>query len=273
MSPTLAAALDYAARGWPVLPVKPDKKPLTEHGLKDATIDAETIKAWWERWPHAGVAITTGAVSGVVVLDIDIDHEKGKDGLATLDELGISTHPETLTAHTPRGGIHCFYVHPGFDLRNSASKVGPDLDVRGEGGYCVVPPGSGRFWDPHLGLDIPLASMPEWMVPKRAEAPGRKPQESRRIAQRLSAYCEAALDGAVKDITGAQDGRRYRTLNDAAFSIGRLAGSGTMPPAIALDVLIWAGRQIPNFSDHDPEKIVRNAFMDGLRQPREVPHG
>ncbi|HEX9016816.1 MAG TPA: bifunctional DNA primase/polymerase, partial [Chloroflexota bacterium] len=36
----LSAALDYAARGWPVLPLVPrEKRPLTKRGLLDATTD------------------------------------------------------------------------------------------------------------------------------------------------------------------------------------------------------------------------------------------
>ncbi|MGH7487948.1 MAG: bifunctional DNA primase/polymerase, partial [bacterium] len=55
------AALEYAARGWPVLPIRPRAKlPLTEHGLHDATTDPELITQWWERWPDANIGIRTG---------------------------------------------------------------------------------------------------------------------------------------------------------------------------------------------------------------------
>lgn len=43
----LAAALDYAAHGWAVLPLEPNgKRPITAHGVKDASKDAEQIKRW-----------------------------------------------------------------------------------------------------------------------------------------------------------------------------------------------------------------------------------
>src|SRR5207245_3375939 len=84
----LQAALQFARRGWHVFPIyeiaadgscacgKPGcmnwgKHPRTRHGLKDACCDERVIRAWWSQWPSANVAIATGSVSGVVVLDID----------------------------------------------------------------------------------------------------------------------------------------------------------------------------------------------------------
>jgi hypothetical protein len=49
-SPILDAALDAAARGWPVFPLAAGgKQPLTKHGFKDATIDPAQVRAWWTR--------------------------------------------------------------------------------------------------------------------------------------------------------------------------------------------------------------------------------
>ncbi len=64
----LAAALEYAARGWHVLPCRPaDKKPLTKHGKDDATTDGDTILAWWSRWPrpYVRVALRSGPSHGM----------------------------------------------------------------------------------------------------------------------------------------------------------------------------------------------------------------
>jgi hypothetical protein len=66
----LTAALAYAERGWPVLPLSPrGKGPYTEHGVHDATIDLDQIRGWWQGTPDANVAIRTG--SGLAVLDFD----------------------------------------------------------------------------------------------------------------------------------------------------------------------------------------------------------
>jgi hypothetical protein len=65
-------ALTYAASGTQVFPLKPDKTPYTEHGMKEATTSAATITTWWRRWPVALIGARIPV--DVVVLDIDVRH-------------------------------------------------------------------------------------------------------------------------------------------------------------------------------------------------------
>ena len=143
---TLDAALAYAARGWHVFPVKGDKAPRTLHGLKDASTEDAQIRRWWSQWPDAGVAIRTGAVSGLVVLDVDPDRG-GDDALHEYErERGVL--PMTPRVKTPSGGAHFYFRHPGGRVPNSTDQLGQGLDVRGDGGYVVAPPSrlrSGRY--------------------------------------------------------------------------------------------------------------------------------
>ena len=136
----LAAALAYAERGWPVFPVS-GKAPLTAHGFKDASVDAEQIRAWWQTHPTTGVAIATGAASGV--LAVDIDAQKG--GAGTWKRL-VAEHgkiPPTAATLTGGGGSHLLFQHPG-DVPNSTGRLGAHVDVRGDGGYIVLPPSCTR---------------------------------------------------------------------------------------------------------------------------------
>jgi hypothetical protein len=136
----LKAALAYARRGVPVFPCEPGgKRPLTYNGFWEATTDLRVIERWWKRWPSANVGIPTGKKSGLLVLDVDLDNG-GPESLARL-ERADGPAPKTARVRTGGGGAHVFFRHPtDAEIRNSAGLLGPGLDVRGEGGYVVVPP-------------------------------------------------------------------------------------------------------------------------------------
>jgi Bifunctional DNA primase/polymerase, N-terminal/Primase C terminal 1 (PriCT-1) len=158
-SERLRKSLEYAERGWPVFPCMPGgKKPLTRHGHLDATTDRSRITAWWNRWPDANIGIPTGEGSGILALDVD--QRAGLDALkAEHGEL-----PATRTHSTGSGGMHYLLAYPaGAEIRNSAGKLSKGLDVRGEGGYIVVPPSATtRLYE--LLDDLPLAAPPEWLT-------------------------------------------------------------------------------------------------------------
>jgi putative DNA primase/helicase len=155
----LDAALDYAARGLAVFPCwwpidrqcacgdpecpSPAKHPLgaaVPHGFRDATTDRKRIRAWWRRWPQANVAIATGRISGVFVLDVDA-HRGGDATLAELERYyGIL--PETVRVQTPQGGTHFYFTMP-TGVVPCAPDIAPGIDVRGDGGYVLAPPSVG----------------------------------------------------------------------------------------------------------------------------------
>ena len=82
----LDAALHYALTlRIPVFPCNPDdKRPLTLHGFKDASREEAQVRAWWTRFPDAMIGIPTGEISGVWVLDIDVDPVKGRQWFPAL---------------------------------------------------------------------------------------------------------------------------------------------------------------------------------------------
>ena len=154
----------YASYGFYVFPVhsvrngrcscgrecrSPGKHPRVKRGFKDATTDHTQIESWWKRWPDANVAIATGAVSGLLVLDID-----GLAGLAKLKALIAENEllPRTLVVKTARG-FHIWLRMPD-NGKSIPSRTFNGLDVRGDGGYVVAPPSvhaSGhvyRFYEP-----------------------------------------------------------------------------------------------------------------------------
>jgi putative DNA primase/helicase len=137
MAQVAAAALNYAKRGLPIFPCKPqDKAPLIGGGFHNATTDAARIKAWWTRWPDAMIGMPTGERSGVDVIDIDHDSKKGKDGFAHLPDWKVRS---PVIVRTPRGGAHLWFKSDGR-IRNTTDAIAPGVDTRGTGGYVILPP-------------------------------------------------------------------------------------------------------------------------------------
>jgi hypothetical protein len=132
------AALQYAARGWPVFPCTASgKTPLTAHGLKDASTHREHVWAWWKCWPQANVAIVTGPASGLLVVDLD-----GPKGRRSWERLTAEHgRVSTLVSLTGGVGVHALFAYPDdLELGNTAGRLGAGIDTRGQGGYIIAPP-------------------------------------------------------------------------------------------------------------------------------------
>ena len=135
-------ALAYAGMGCAVFPLRPrDKRPATENGCKAATTDKQQIESWWDACPDYNIGIATGSISGgLVVIDLDVDEDKGISGYESLKDWQRENGelPETWTSITGRGGYHFLY-RDGASNRNRAGLY-EGVDIRGEGGYIVAPP-------------------------------------------------------------------------------------------------------------------------------------
>src|SRR5262245_50703619 len=121
----LMAALAYARRDWPVIPLytvqsgqcscgragcaHTGKHPRTRNGLKDATTLERPIRAWWEQSPDANVGIVTGWKSGLLVLDVDPRHG-GDESLLELERQHGSL-PHTIEVLTGGGGRHLYFKY------------------------------------------------------------------------------------------------------------------------------------------------------------------
>lgn len=168
-SQILEAALAGLERGWSIIPVRPRAKaPLIRwKPFESKRADARQLREWFERWPDANLAVVTGDISGLVVLDIDPRH----DGDASLKRLQQQHGrlPETVRSITGGGGRHYFFKHPGREVRN---RVGfePGMDIRGDGGSIVLPPsvhpsGKRYRWSKSRGPDEhALADIPDWLL-------------------------------------------------------------------------------------------------------------
>ncbi len=283
----LASAVDYARAGWQVIPLhhptakgcscvhkcsSPYKHPRTRNGLEDATTDEATIRRWWGRGPHSNIGIATGARSGLVVLDVD-----GAEGLDNWDELEQrhGSTPSSFLVTTPRGGVHLYLSHPGRHVPNSASKLAPNIDVRGDGGYVVAPPSrsaDGRGWRQWTGAGCEgwldgtarLAPMPEWVSPVPA-----KPVRRSGILPRAggTSYARTALDAECGRVALAPVGRRNDTLNTAAFKLGTLCGAGEIDADVVVERLLEAARRA-GLGEDEAEATLASGLCKGMAHPR-----
>jgi len=169
-NPCEVEALEYLRRyNFSVIPVGQDKKPIPGFSWKafqERRANEVEIKGFWTLYPQAQVAIVTGAISNLSV--IDVDSEEGMENLAP-----FLPNPFTPPmVFTPRGGYHFYCRH---DPRVS-SKVGviPGTDLRAEGGYVVAPPslgvnGSKYSWDQDSNLEsISIPPLPSAYIEKVA---------------------------------------------------------------------------------------------------------
>jgi hypothetical protein len=189
----------------------PGKHPRVAKGFKEASKDRGQLEAWWRWWPDMNIGIATGETSGFFVLDVDPGHG-GDDALRELERENGEL-PTTARQITGSGGEHILFRHIA-GLRNSAAKVGLGLDIRGEGGYIIVPPSihaSGRryAWDvDHHPLDVPIAEAPPWLVALAKETDCNRDSAgvaspSERWAQALSMPCsEGARNDTLARLTG-----------------------------------------------------------------------
>lgn len=173
----LAAALEYARKGWPVFPLHEPvgggcscrtpncddigKHPRTEHGKNDATTDEKLIHSWWTKWPNANIGLWC---RDFVVVDVDPQHggDISMEGLfaTKADRHGF----ETLEANTGGGGKHYVFKAPGFPVSSSAIARG--VDIKAEGGYIVVEPSLHRSGRRYQWVDIDQApqAIPAWLL-------------------------------------------------------------------------------------------------------------
>jgi Bifunctional DNA primase/polymerase, N-terminal len=160
------SALWYARHGWQVFPLRPQtKEPFGGLGLYSATTDVQQIWQWWNRWPNANIGLHCGG-SGVLALDADEykDTYAGEKLLTRFDE-------DTVTNLTGSGGTHLLYAMPEDKVYGNAKAGLPKgIDVRGYGGYIVLPPsihpnGNAYQWEGGYGPhEIKLLPLPDFLV-------------------------------------------------------------------------------------------------------------
>jgi hypothetical protein len=262
------AALGYASRGIPVLPLhyplphhrgvqpvtddgqqahptmgadcscrdpscgQPGKHPfgsLVPHGLKDATTNRARVLAWWTQQPQANIGLACGHRFDV----LDVDGPTGAQAIrAFADEHGLASSGPLV--RTGGGGWHYYLAPTG--LGNVGPRDLEQVDWRGRGGYVVAPPsrhasGHPYQWIAGRDLDVPIAEVPSALL-ERLE----RPQLQRVALVTLSVasdgpgdrYARAALAQELARVAAAPVGQRNRQLWESTRNLYNLVATGAL---------------------------------------------
>jgi hypothetical protein len=136
---SLETALSLWRRGFSVVPIpRPDARhdgkvpAIAWREFQSRRASEDEIRTWFAA--PMNIAIVTGAISGVVVIDAD--------DRAAVDWCVHRLRYTPWQTQTSRG-FHLFYRHPGVLVRNRARLDTRDgklaIDVRGDGGYVIAP--------------------------------------------------------------------------------------------------------------------------------------
>jgi hypothetical protein len=290
----LSAALAAAARGWPVIPLRPDTKVPALHGERAcpragacadghrtfeqrATTDPAIIERCWAAGPF-NVGIATGP-AGLVVIDLDTLKPNDKKGtpdgatnfLALCERAGQAA-PTTYRTRTASGGTHLYFLAPvGLRLHNTAGTLAPRVDTRAWGGQ-VVAPGSATPQGPYTVLDnSPVTNLPEWLqatltTPKRAIAGPIRPTVPR-DATRLAGV---VLERERAAVAAAGEGGRNAQLLASARAVGRFVAWGDLDRA-TVEEAFQAGGESAGLTAAECRATIRSALDWSIRTARPRP--
>jgi hypothetical protein len=258
MTSTEQFALSYLSRDWSVIPIKRRaKQPLILWEPFQRRLPREDeVREWFRRWPNAGVGIVTGAISNLVVIDVDVQHG-GDKALAEM-ERRTGPLPPTIEAITGGGGRHLYFAYPGQPMPNRVGWT-HGIDLRSDGGLVVAPPSfhpSGRRyeWKPACDPDHALlAAMPNWLIQAvtgDAKRGGHPVSYWRTLVKR-----------------GVREGERNNTI---ASLTGHLLWHG-VDEAVALELLLCWNRTRcnPPLPDNEVQAVVKSIVRTHMRHASE----
>lgn len=222
----------YASRGWHCFPIKVGgKHPATRSGVYAGTTDLVTLRQWWRT--DYNIGIWTGA-SNLVVVDCDLDDEPSSwrtggptPGLADWADMcgRYGGQPETYEVVTPSGGIHIYFTVPeDVEIRPSAGKLAPLIDIRGGPSY-VVAAGSkredGLVWE--VIDDRPVAPAPAWLLElvRHREPPVDDAIDRAFAGERSGSRAYSYVEEGMTEVRSARPGIRNETLNGTAWRLFR----------------------------------------------------
>jgi KaiC/GvpD/RAD55 family RecA-like ATPase len=227
----------------------------------------------WSRRP-SNVGIVTGAVSGLLVLDLDSNE--------AIEEARRRGLPDTVAVRTGKG-LHVYLQHPPEKVGNRAALL-PGMDIRGDGGFVVAPgsvhpSGATYEWENPPGL-FPIAAAPGWLTDllQKPEPIQRAPQPAVSLLSRVrapvgrigGAYGQRALANEIALLRSAAQGKRNEQLNLSTFALSQLVAGDVLNGDSVQGELRAAAEEI-GLEAAEIEATMTSAWSAGMTQPRGVP--
>jgi P4 family phage/plasmid primase-like protien len=244
------------------------------HGFYAATDDLNVIKQWVSETPDMHLAVATGRTSGVFVFDYD----PRNGGDVSFQEL-MDEHDafDTEANTTPNGGKHFIFQLPNFDVHAISGKLWPGIDIKGEGGYHLVPPTPGYETE-----DTQEAKpAPKWLRDaifnhqakfkwsegsRNLRAVERQDYNPDAISEPMGEQVQKTVDYWVGKIRTAPHGHQNTYLYTAARVLFSLAFHGVLDEDQAQQLLEDAAAQ-----GNHPRDRARLAIDSGRRAADENP--
>lgn len=292
----LAAALDSAERGWPVVPLHPGSKRPAGHPERfcrgtgrcadghrtpeqRATTNPELIHAAWDHHRY-NVGIATGP-AGLLVIDLDVckpeEPEGAPDGAISfqaLCERAGQSIPATRQVRTPSGGHHIYFTTPpDMRLKCSVKRLGPRIDTRAWGGYVVAPGSTTPNGAYEVLEDAPVAALPHWITPLLIgpSQPVAAVPAPLLIKESVTRRARVALEREVAAVAGTTEGGRNDRLLKGARALGRFVAWGEIPRA-DVEEAFRAGGEAAGLSAAECRSTIRSALDWSIRtcRPRDA---
>ncbi len=224
----------YNSKGFSLIPLKSKNKTPAISSWKEfqerKATDKELNK-WFGNSTTSNIAIVTGKISGIIVVDFD-----SEEAIRFARDNNLL---QTLLVKTGKG-YHAYYKCKN-SIKNQVNVGGIQIDIRGEGGYVVAPPsthplGKKYKWAKGKGLDdVPLAELPDIISEENPED-------------------KTPLKELYK---GVSEGERNDTL---ARLVGSWVNDGLSFEECLENAYLWNSKNAPPLPNKEVERTVKSIY-------------